>query len=94
MTGGQTCAVRSVEREATGTRACSSSSTMSLHFAIRRSVVSRMSATAAAALRWRALKALSAGSFHSGSTSVARCSVSFSAVYTACRTALLVGPEP
>ena len=62
---------------------CSSASTMARHLAISRSVSARMSATAAAAFCCLGMKGCKMGSFHSGSTSVARCSVSFSAVYTA-----------
>ena len=57
---------------------------MARHLAMSCSVVSLMSSTASAALRCRGMSGCRKGSFHSGSTSVARCSVSFSAVYTAC----------
>ena len=56
-----------------------------LHFAISISVVSLISCTAAAARRRRGTTSAEPGRRHRGTRSVARDSVSFSAVYTACR---------
>ena len=66
--------------------ACSSASTICLHLAISSSVVCRIRLTAWRAFLWRGIKGARAGTFHRGNTSVALCSVSFNAVYTACST--------
>ena len=57
-----------------------SASTMARHRATRSSVVARIKATASFAFFWRGSNRYQKGSFHNGKTSVARDSVSFSAV--------------
>ena len=74
-------------RRAGGGGGSAPASTMSLQRDTRSSVVRQMRSTAAAALRWRGMTRHSSGTFHSGTRSVALDSVSFSAVYTACRRA-------